>query len=167
MSFNWMADFVGEGVPFVAAPLESRHDVAERAGDQEVFLDEAEVSAPGRGIVGVEHPRQHLGGDFLVDGVEEIAPAEFQEVEVLVSGGVPQPERVDGSAAVSRRPGDHTGMPTITVGTFGTTVSRPSFIWNAQLSRTSTFSLGRTTSHGSPWSSQLSGCSTWRPSLIS
>ena len=55
----------------------------------------------GRRVVGVEHARQHLGGDLLVDGVEEIAAAELQEVEIVVGGGVPQPQRVDGLAAVA------------------------------------------------------------------
>ena len=50
---------------------------AERAGDQEILLDEAEVAAAGRGVVGVEDARQDLGGDLLVDGVEEVAAAEL------------------------------------------------------------------------------------------
>ena len=50
---------------------------------------------------GIEDARQHLGGDFLVDGVEEIAAAELQEIEVLVGGGAPEPKRVDGLAAIA------------------------------------------------------------------
>src|SRR5262245_53444427 len=34
-------------------------------------------------------------------GVEEVAPAEFQEVEVLVCRRAPEPQRVDGPAAVA------------------------------------------------------------------
>ena len=92
---------VGEGVPVVAAAAKPRHDVGQRARDQEILLDEPQVSAPGRGVVGVKNARQHLGGDFFVDGVEEIAAAELQEVEVLVGGGVPEPQGVDVPPAIA------------------------------------------------------------------
>ena len=84
-------DLVGQGLPVVAAAAEPRDDVGQRAGDQEILLDEPQVPAAGRRVVGVEHARQHLGGDLLVDGVEEIAAAELQEVEVVVRRGAPEP----------------------------------------------------------------------------
>ena len=94
-------DLVGEGFPVVAAAAEPRHDVGQRTGHQKVLLDEPQVAAAGGGVVGVEDARQHFGGDFFVDGVEEIAAAELQEIEVLVGGGAPEPQRVDGLSAVA------------------------------------------------------------------
>ena len=160
-------DLVGKGVPVVAAAAEPADDVGQRAGDQEVLLDEPEVPAAGSGVVGVEDARQHLGGDFLVDGVEEIAAAELEEVEVFVRGGVPEPQRVDGLAAVAddraivgnadehgRHVGDD-GQPSLfhLEGAVEPDVDR--------LGRAERLPRGRRAS------SQLSGCSTCRPSLIS
>ena len=83
---------VGEGLPVIAAAAEPRDDVGQRTGHQEVLLDKSQVPAARRGVVGIEHARQHLGGDLLVNGIEEIAAAEFEEIEVFVSGARPRAE---------------------------------------------------------------------------
>ena len=160
-------DLVGEGFPVVAAAAEPRHDVGQRTRDQKILLDKPQVAAAGRGIVRIEDARQHLGGDLLVDGVEEIAAAELQEIEILVSGGAPEPKRVDGLPAIADdRPIDREFRARI-VGTFGVTVSRPSRIWKSQLSRTPRSRPAERPPTGRDGISQLSGCSTCRPSLIS
>ena len=94
-------DLVGQRVPVVAPAAEPRHDIGQRAGDQEILLDEPQALAAGRRVVGIEDPRERLGGDLLVDGVEEVAAAELAEVEVLVRRRAPEPERVDRPAAVA------------------------------------------------------------------
>ena len=75
-------DLVGQGVPVVAAAAEPRHDVGQRAGDQEILLHEPQALAARRRVVGIEDPGERLGGDLLVDGAEEVAAAELEEVEV-------------------------------------------------------------------------------------
>ena len=94
-------DLLGQGVPFITPAPEPRDDVGQRAGDEEVLLDEPEVPAAGRGVVGIEDAGERLGGDFLVDSVEEITATEFTEVEVLVCRGPPEAERIDVPAAVT------------------------------------------------------------------
>ncbi len=94
-------DLVGQRLPVVAAAAEPRDDIGQRAGDQEILLDEPQAFAAGRRVVGVEDPRERLGRDLLVDGVEEVAAAELQEVEVLMCRRAPEPQRVDGPAAVA------------------------------------------------------------------
>ena len=94
-------DLLGQRVPVVAPAAEPRHDIGQRAGDQEILLDEPQALAAGRRVVGIEDPRERLGGDLLVDGVEEVAAAEFAEVEVPVRRRAPESQRVDRPAAVA------------------------------------------------------------------
>ena len=101
MSLSWIATLSGKRVPVVAAAAEPRHDIGQRAGDQEILLDEPQAFAAGRRVVGVEDPRERLGRDLLVDGVEEVAAAELQEVEVVMCRRAPEPQRVDRPAAVA------------------------------------------------------------------
>ena len=56
---------------------------------------------PGSGIVGIQDPREGFGGEPLGHGADEIALAELLEIEVIGSRRRPQPEGVDGFAAVT------------------------------------------------------------------
>ena len=84
-------DLVGQGFPVVAPTAEPRQDVGQGTGDQKILLNQTEVTAAGRGVIGIEHACQHLRGNLLVNGVEEIAAAELQEVEVEVRRRAPEP----------------------------------------------------------------------------
>jgi hypothetical protein len=99
-----------------------------------------------------------------VDGVEEVAAAELQEVEVAVCCCAPEPKRVNGMATITD---DRPGVPIKAVGTSRKTSSLPSLNLNAQFNSASTASLGCMTSQGSGRRSQWSGCSTCRPPAIS
>ncbi len=101
VSLSWTATLSGRAFQSLPRRRNRADDVGQRTGDQKVLLDEPQVAAAGSGIVRVKNAGQHLGGDLLVDGVEEIAAAELQEIEILVGGGAPEPERVDGLPAVA------------------------------------------------------------------
>ena len=101
VSLSWMATLSGKAFQSLPRRRKRRDDVGQRAGDQEILLDEPEVAAARGGVVGIEDAGEGLGGDLVVDGAEEVAAAELEEVEVLVRGRPPEPQRVDGLAAVA------------------------------------------------------------------
>jgi hypothetical protein len=82
-------------------PPEPAYDICHRTGDQEVFLDEAQALTGPCGIVGVQHAGEVLGGDLVVDRADEIAGAEFVQVEEVGRACSPQPQGIDGFAAVA------------------------------------------------------------------
>ena len=92
---------LGQGLPGIAAPLEPAKDVGQRAGDEEVLLEEPERSAPRRRVVGVEHPRERLGHDLVEHRAEELASGELAEIEEVGRGRGPEPQGVDRPAAVA------------------------------------------------------------------
>ena len=94
-------DLRGERTPVGVAPPEAPHEIGQRAGDEKVLLQEAQPLAPDRGVVGIEHPGQGLGGQRLRHRADEVAAAEGLEIEVLGGGRGPEPEGVDGLAAVA------------------------------------------------------------------
>ena len=54
-------DFPGECAPIGVATPEAAHDIGQRAGDEEILLQEAQrLSASGR-IVGIQDPRERVG----------------------------------------------------------------------------------------------------------
>jgi hypothetical protein len=86
-------DLFRETLPVVAEPAaEARRDVADRAGDQEVFLGQAEQAAGLDVVGGVEHLGD--GVDPLAAGhrVQEVALREGAEVEPVGRLGTPQPQ---------------------------------------------------------------------------
>jgi hypothetical protein len=80
---------------------EAAHQVAQRAGDQEIFLQEAQALAHAGGIVGIEHAGQRFGGQRLGHRADELAMAELLEVEIVGRGRRPQPQRVDVVPAIA------------------------------------------------------------------
>src|SRR5271157_1052696 len=91
-------DLIRKGIPVVAPAPEPRHDIGQRAGDQEVFLQKAQVLSAWCRIIGIKDPRERLGCYLFMDGIEEVAAAKLDEVEILVGRGAPEPQRVDGPA---------------------------------------------------------------------
>ena len=61
---------VGKRFPVVVRLAEAPQDVAQRAGDEEVLLAEAELLALHRVVVRVEDLRQVLGEHLLLDGLD-------------------------------------------------------------------------------------------------
>jgi len=83
-------DLVGQQLPgLTVAALETVHDVAHRARDQEVLLHETQAT-PGLDVVGrVEHARHRLHAPALLHGLDEVAAREDLEVELRCGLGVP------------------------------------------------------------------------------
>ena len=92
-------DLVGKLAPVGVVAAETAHEVGQRAGDQEIFLREAQPLSHLGGVVRVEHAGQRLRRDAADQGADEVARAELLEVEVVVRRGAPQPQAVDGLAA--------------------------------------------------------------------
>ena len=101
VSLSWMATLSGRALPVVVRAAEAGHDVGQRAAHQEVLLDEAKCLAGERGIVGIEDARDRLGEHPVHDRPDEIAGAEFAEVEEVGRGRSPQPQRVDRPTAIT------------------------------------------------------------------
>ena len=95
-------DLVGEQLPDLAvAHAESVHDVAHRAGDQEVLLRQTQ-SAPGLDVVRrVEHPVDRLDPLAFRHRLHEVALGEDLEVELATPPRVPQPQERRGVGAVA------------------------------------------------------------------
>jgi hypothetical protein len=91
----------GERTPVRVAPAEAPDEVGQRAGDEEVLLDEAQALPHARGVVGIEHAGEGLRGEPLREGPHEVARAEGLEVEEVRGAGGPQPKSIDGIAPVS------------------------------------------------------------------
>ena len=96
-----MATLSGRAGQSLPRSQEPADDVGQRAGDEEVLLQEPERSAPRRRVVGVEHPRERLGHDLVEHRAEELAAGELAEVEEVGRRRGPEPQRVDRLAAVA------------------------------------------------------------------
>ena len=83
-------DFLGEGFPVFVVALEAADDVAERAGDEEVLLEQAEFLAGLGVVVRVKHLRDRFGGVFLPDGL--LVAAAIERIEIKLGRGFRFPE---------------------------------------------------------------------------
>ena len=90
-----------EDAPVAVGAAEAAHEIGERAGHEKVLLQEAQALPLDRGIVRVKHTRQRLRGEGLRERPHEVAAAELLEVEIIRRGGGPEPECVDGLAAIA------------------------------------------------------------------
>ena len=159
-------DLLGKRVPIGVAAPEAPHQIGQRAGDQKILLHEAQSLPHARRVVGIEHPREGFGRERLGHRADEIAVAELLEIEVIGRRRGPEPQRVDGLAAVADDgPIERDADQPRTAGR-GWRASCPPRTSNEQFSLTSTFSCGRATSQGSGRRSQLSGCSCCQPSWM-
>ncbi len=75
----------GQQLDIVVLLAEAAHDVADGAGDQEVLLHQAKFLAGHGRVGGIQHARDVLAGDFLLDGVDVVAAVEDLDVEVFGS----------------------------------------------------------------------------------
>jgi hypothetical protein len=66
-----------------------------------MLLREAQSLPHARGVVRIENPGQGLGREPLGQRAHELAGAERLEIEHIGRRGGPEPERVDGLAAVA------------------------------------------------------------------
>ena len=155
-------DFLGQLIPVLVSAPEPTHEIPERTGDQEIFLNKAQALAEAGRIVGIQHPRERFGSQSLRDSPDEITVAELLEIEEIGSRRRPEAERVDGLAAKADD-GPVIGMPINFEGLPGIGCKLPPRTSNEQFKGTSIFSRGRATSHGSGLRNQLSGCSCCQP----
>src|SRR6516225_11760054 len=85
--------------------LQDVEDVLQRAGDEEVLLQQAKLLADLGFVVGIQHLGDGLGGDFILDRLPIVAGAEDVERERLDGSGAPQSQRVAGVHAVALKGG--------------------------------------------------------------
>ena len=155
VSLSWMAAFSGSALQSDCRAGSAARDRPASRRRESTPAQSAALPHTG-GVVGIQHAGEGFGRQRLGHGADEIAVAEFLEVEIVWSGGGPQPQRVDGLAAIA----DHRpikGNPDQDRGLSLTGCSAPPRTSNEQFSFTSTLSCGRGTSHGSGRRSQLSG----------
>ena len=97
------ADLVGEDGPVVAVgPLESLDDVRHAGGHEEVFLLQPQGLAGLGAVVGVEDAGDGLDLVPVLHGAGVVAPVEGGQIQLFHHRlGAPQPEHVDGLAAVA------------------------------------------------------------------
>ena len=160
-----MATFSGNELQSALLAPEAPHEIGQRTGDEKILLHEPQSLSLAGGVVGIENAGERFGIERLGQRADEIAAAEFLKVEIIVRRRGPEPERIDGLAAVAHDRAiewnaDQTGRPA------EDRAQVPPRISNEQLSFTSTVSSGRATSHGSGRRSQLSGCSCCQPSWM-
>ena len=152
--------------PVVPAAQEPGHDVGQRAGDQEVFLDKPQRSASGRGVVRIEDAADRLREHPVRYRAEEIAAAELAEIENVRGCGLPQAECVDRPSPITdhgpvvRDPEQMHGLATVHR-------DRAPVGFEPGAERHLDRLVLRGTSHGSGRLNQWSGCSTCEPSRIS
>ena len=81
--------FVREGLPVGVVFFEAADDVAQRAGDEEVLLDEAKFLAGFGVVVRVKHLTDGLSHVFLLHGLLVAASIESIEIKLLGGFGFP------------------------------------------------------------------------------
>src|SRR5215475_15047667 len=94
-------NFLGEQTPVGIVTVKAAHEIGERAGDEKVFLHEAQALSLAGGVVGIQYAREGFGLEGLRQGADEIAATEFLKVKVIVCSCGPKPECIDGLAAVT------------------------------------------------------------------
>ena len=94
-------DLVREGVEAPVIALVASHDVPQRAGDQEVLLDETELVTGRYGVGGIEHLGDGFRRDLLFHGFHVVAGVEDPHVEVVRRPRGEEAEEVHRPAAVA------------------------------------------------------------------
>ena len=92
---------VGQRPPIRIRLPKPAHDIAERTGDEEIFLHEPQFAPLHRVVVRIKNARQRFRVERLGDRGDEVAAAEALKVERMRGGRAPQPKRVDRLAAVA------------------------------------------------------------------
>ena len=96
-----MATLSGNVCQSALVHAKTAHEIRERARHQKIFLNKTQSLPHGGVVVGVEHPGQRFGPEGFRQRADEIAAAEFLEVEVILRRRGPEPQRIDGLAAVA------------------------------------------------------------------
>ena len=91
----------GSALQSALRAAEAPHQVGQRAGDEEIFLHEAQPLAHAGRVVGIEDAGHRLGREPLGQRADELAGAEHLEVEAVGRRRGPQPQRVDRLAAIA------------------------------------------------------------------
>ena len=86
---------LGKGVPVRVVLAVAADDVAHRAGDQEVLLDEAQLLARVGGVGGIEHLGDGLRPVLLLHRLHVFALVEHIQAEALGGARAPQAQHVD------------------------------------------------------------------------
>ncbi len=88
-------------MPVCVPPPEAPSKICQRAGNKEVFLDEPQPLTADGGIVRVQHTGQRFGCQAFRQRADEVTGTKALEIEVVRSGGAPEPQRVDRGACVA------------------------------------------------------------------
>ena len=109
-------NLVGELSPIGVIAAEPADQIGQGTSDQEIFLYEAERLPHTRRVVGVQHARQRLGCQSPGQSRNEVATAEFLEIEIIRCCRRPQAEGVYVLSAVTHHRtvegnSDHSGWP--------------------------------------------------------
>ena len=101
VSLSWIATLSGSAFQSAFALAEAPYQVGQRAGDQKIFLHEAEPLTHARRVVGIEHAGHRFRGELRRQRADEFAGAEDLKIEAAGGCRGPQPQRVDRLAAVA------------------------------------------------------------------
>ena len=94
-------DLIREGRKIIVCRKKVAGDVAHRAGDQEVFLHQAQFLAGHRRIAGIQHARDVFAADLLFDGANVVAAVEDFDVEIVGRARLEEAQVVDRVAVVA------------------------------------------------------------------
>jgi hypothetical protein len=95
-------NLLGELLPGTLGLLEAANDVVQRGGDPEVLLLQAQLLAPLKVVVGVEHGADGLGALLVSNGAFVVAAVELLEVKLSARRlAGPQAEVVGGGGVVA------------------------------------------------------------------
>src|SRR5439155_21228848 len=85
----------------VVVALVGADNVADRTGDEEILLDEAQFAAGGGRLAGIEDFGDRLRLNLVLDGLEVVALVEDADVELVRGAGGIETQIVDRLAAVA------------------------------------------------------------------
>ena len=95
-------DFLGKSLPVTVVLAEATDDVLERAGDEEVLLDQAEFLAALGLIVRIKDLGDSLADVLVTDGLVVTTSVEGLEIEILGRFGGPETQEIDGIGPITR-----------------------------------------------------------------
>src|SRR5271166_3016440 len=76
-------DLLGKRDPISVVAPKAAQEIGQRAGDEKILLFEAQRLPPFRTVIGIQHPGQRFGCESTSHRCDEIAAAEFLEVEIV------------------------------------------------------------------------------------
>src|SRR5262245_21281366 len=106
-SHRWMciveldSNLIGKRSPIAVVRPEAPHEIGERAGYEKVLLHKTQSLAHACVVVGIQDPSQRLGLERLRKRSDEIADTELLKVEIIICSPSPEPECIDGLAAIA------------------------------------------------------------------